>query len=269
MFHIMQHLDEKTPGTLIQSVRRAAALLKAFDGGPAELGVGELSRKAQLHKSTASRLLATLEREGLLERVPGTEKYRLGFLLVRLAGQATHFGDVRAAARPALVELAEASRETVHLAVLDGDEVINIEQIVGTHIVREANWVGRRTPLHCVANGKALLAFQPAELIERVLAGLLPRYTERTIADPERLRAELAGVRRLGYATALGEIEEGLNAVAAPVRDASGQVVAAVSVSGPAYRVKAKDVVDLGALAVGAAAKISARLGCSPPVGGR
>src|SRR6266498_2009768 len=147
MSHIMQHIDNHQQGTLIQSVQRAAALLKVFDNGPTELGVSELSRKTHLHKSTASRLLATME------RVPGTEKYRLGFMLVRLAGQVTHFGDIRATARPALVDLAEASRETVHLAALDEDEVINIEQISGPHLVRDTNWVGRRTPLHCVANG--------------------------------------------------------------------------------------------------------------------
>jgi DNA-binding IclR family transcriptional regulator len=260
---MMQQMDGQGQGTFIQSVQRAASLLKAFENGPAELGVTELSRKARLHKSTASRLLATLEREGLIERVPGTEKYRLGFMLVRLAGQVTHFGDVRVAARPVLVELAEASRETVHLAVLDGDEVINVEQVAGPHIIGAASWVGRRTPPHCVANGKALLAFQPASAIERALAAPLPRFTERTIVEPDRLRAELEEVRRRGYATANGEIEDGLNAVAAPVRDASGQVVAAVSVSGPSYRLKARRVVGLAALAVDAAAKVSERLGYS------
>lgn len=260
---MMQHIDDHAPGTLIQSVQRAAALLKAFDDGPAELGVTELSRRARLHKSTASRLLATLEREGLLERVPGTEKYRLGFGLVRLAARVTHFGDVRLAARPALAALAEASRETVHLAVLDGDEVVNVEQVAGPHIVGMSSWVGRRTPPHCVANGKALLAFQPDEAIERVLAAPLARLTERTIVDPGRLRAELAEVRRRGYATALGEIEEGLHAVAAPVRDASGRVVASVSVSGPSYRVRAARIDEIGALTLDAAARISERLGFS------
>jgi IclR family acetate operon transcriptional repressor len=259
----MQRLDDQEQGTLIQSVRRAAALLKVFDNGPTELGVSELSRKTRLHKSTASRLLATMEREGLLERVPGTEKYRLGFMLVRLAGQVTHFGDIRAVARPVLVELAEASRETVHLAVLDGDEAINVEQISGPHLVRDTNWVGRRTPLHCVANGKALLAFRPHADVERVLAAPLARFTERTIADPRRLRAELAAVRERGYAQALGEVEEGLNAVAAPVRDSSGAVAAAVSVSGPAYRVTIDRMAELGAVTVDAAANISARLGFS------
>jgi DNA-binding IclR family transcriptional regulator len=261
MFHIMQHIDEHQTGTLIQSVQRAAALLKVFDNGPTELGVSELSRKTRLHKSTASRLLATMEREGLLERVPGTEKYRLGFMLVRLAGQVTHFGDIRATARSALVDLAEASRETVHLAVLDADEVINIEQISGPHLVRDTNWVGRRTPLHCVANGKALLAWRPAAEIARVLAQPLARFTERTISDPAALRAELALIRERGYAQALGEAEVGLNAVAAPVRDSSGQAVAAVSISGPAYRVTADRIAELGALTVVAARQISGRLG--------
>jgi len=261
LFHIMQQAIERESGTLIQSVQRATRLLKAFENGPTEQGVSELSRRVALHKSTVSRLLATLEREGLLERVPETDKYRLGFMLVRLAGQVAHFGDVRAAARPLMIELTARSRETVHLAVLDGDEVVNVEQISGPHLVRDTNWVGRRTPLNCVANGKALLAFLPPRDTDRILAGSLPRFTERTITDPQRLRAELATVRERGYAHALGEIEEGLNAVAAPVRDAAGTVVAAVSISGPAYRVTADRIAALGALVVGAAAQISTRLG--------
>src|SRR5918997_6634872 len=113
---MVQHTLDQERGTLIQSVQRAAALLKAFDGGPAEQGVTDLSRKVGLHKSTVSRLLATLEREGLVERVPGTEKYQLGFALLRLSGQVAHNGDLRIAARPALMELAEQSRETINLA---------------------------------------------------------------------------------------------------------------------------------------------------------
>jgi DNA-binding IclR family transcriptional regulator len=182
-------------------------------------------------------------------------------MLVRLAGQVTHFGDERSAARPVLVELSETSRETVHLAVLDGDEVINVEQISGPHLVRDTNWVGRRTPLHCVANGKALLAFRSPAEIEQVLAGQLPRFTDRTITDPHLLRAELAAVRQCGYAQALGEIEDGLNAIAGPIRDASGAVIAAISVSGPAYRVTPDRIAELGALTRSAAVKISARLG--------
>ena len=117
-----------------------------------------------------------------------------------------------------LVDLAAHARESTHLAVLDNDEAVNIEQFLGPHLVRDTNWVGRRTPLNCVANGKALLAFRPAADIERVLAAPLPRFTDRTITDADRLRDELRELRERGFAQALGEIEEGLNAVAAPVR---------------------------------------------------
>jgi IclR family transcriptional regulator, acetate operon repressor len=251
-------------GVLIQSLQRAIHLLKAFDNDQGELGVTDLSRLVGLPKSTVSRMLTTLEHEGLIERVPASDKYRLGFLLVRLAGRANHPGDVRAVAHPMLVELSARSHETVHLAVVDTDEVVNIEQISGPHLVRETNWIGRRTPFHCAANGKALLAYQPADMIARILAGPLQRFTERTITEPAQVRAELARVRELGYAYALGEIEVGLNGVAAPIRDARGAVVAAVSVGGPSYRVTHERLEDLSALVVEAAARISMRLDAIP-----
>lgn len=261
--HSLALLPQETESDsgLIQSVQRAVRLLKAFDGADGDLGVTELSRRVGLHKSTVSRLLATLEREGLVERSPTSDGYRLGFLLVRLAGQAPHFGDLRSAAHPIMLELSNHSHETVHLAVLDGDEVINIEQIAGSHFVRERNWVGQRTPLHCVANGKALLACQPPSMLERLLSQPLQRFTDRTITDPARLRADLQLLHERGYAQALGEIEEGLHAVAAPIRDASGQVVGAVSVSGPAYRVTPDRLAELGSMVVRGARAISERMG--------
>jgi DNA-binding IclR family transcriptional regulator len=247
----------------IQSVRRAASLLRAFGHGASELGVSELGRRLNLHKSTVSRLLSTLESEGLLERAPGTEKYRLGPEIARLAGRAEPLGDVRDVARPFLVELAEVTRETANLAVLDGDEVNNVDQVSGPHLVRVGNWVGRRTPLHCVANGKALLAFLPLVDLERLTAGPLAAFTSLTLTRIDALRACLAQVRQLGYATALGEIEEGLNAIAAPIWDADGNVVAAISVSGPAYRVTAERVPELGQITRDFGQRVSQRLGYS------
>jgi DNA-binding IclR family transcriptional regulator len=251
------------PGARVQSLQRAIQLLAAFDRDQAELGVTDLSRIVGLPKSTVSRLLTTLAHEGFVERVPESDKYRLGLLLLRLAGRVSHFGDIRAAAHPVLVDLSAYTLETVHLAVIGGDDVVNIAQISGPHLVRETNWIGRRTPFHCAANGKALLAYQPAATIARVLAGPLARFTERTITDPAQVAAELALVRERGYASALGEVEAGLNGVAAPIRDAAGVVVAAVSVGGPAYRVTPERLEDLGAQVVEAAARISARLGFS------
>jgi len=249
--------------TGVQSVRRAAALLRAFGSGSGELGVSELGRQLDLHKSTVSRLLATLESEGLLERAPGSDKYRLGHEILRLAGQMQPGGDVRAVARPFLVELAEATRESTNLAILDGNEVHNVDQVSGPHLVRIGNWVGRRTPLHCVANGKVLLAYQPPEEIERLTAGPLAAFTPRTITGPADLKRALDRVRQQGYACAVGEIEDGLNAVAAPVFGSGGLVIAAISVSGPAYRVTPERIPEFAALTMEAARKASARLGLS------
>lgn len=248
----------------IQSLQRAVLLLKAFDGDAPELGVSELSRAVSLPKSTVARFLSTMEYEGLVERVPHSEKYRLGFLLVRLAGNVTHFSDLRGVAQPVLVRLSESSQESVHVGILDGAEVVNVEQIAGPHLIRETNWIGRRTPLHCAANGKAMLAFQAEQLIARVLAGPLPRITPLTITNPRLIRAELAEIRERGFSRTLGEVEEGLNGVAAPIRSRDGVVFAAVSVSGPSYRVPPARLDELGALVIAAAAEISARLGFRP-----
>ena len=265
MQQILISPDERsgTRDTGIQSVRRAASLLRAFGSGASELGVSELGRRLNLHKSTVSRLLATLESEGLLERAPGTEKYRLGPEITRLAGRVDHFRDIREVARPFLAELAEVTRETANLAVLDGDEVNNVDQVSGPHLVRVGNWVGRRTPLHCVANGKALLAFLPTAEMERLTTGPLASFTPLTVTRPSALRACLAQVRQQGYATALGEIEEGLNAIAAPIWDAGGVVTAAFSVSGPAYRVTLERVPELGQITREIAQRVSHRLGYS------
>lgn len=254
----MQDLE---PGGLIQSIQRAVSLLKAFDGEQAELGVSELGRMIGLPKSTVARMLATLEHEGLVERVPDSDKYRLGFLLVRLAGRVGHFIDLRAAAQPVLLRLSERSQESVHVGVRDGDEVVNVVQLPGPHRIHETNWLGRRTPLHCAANGKAILAFQPEPLIARILAGPLPRITAQTITDPRLIRAELAETRERGYARTIGEVEAGLNGVAAPIRNSAGAAFAAVSVSGPSYRVTPDRLTALGELVIAAAAAISERLG--------
>ncbi|MCA1552871.1 MAG: IclR family transcriptional regulator [Chloroflexi bacterium] len=245
----------------IQSVQRASAILKAFGEASPQLGVGELARQLDLHKSTVSRLLATLEGEGWVERAPHGDKYRLGVEFIRLATRAPHFADVRAVAPPFLNKLAEHTHETVNLSIRDGNAALNVEQASGAYLVGGTNWVGRRTPLHCVANGKVLLAFQPRAEIERVFMTPLSRFTQHTLTSKSAVRAELRRVRERGYATALGELEEGLNAVAAPIRDRSGAVVAALSVSGPAYRVSVERVPELAQLTCDAANAISERLG--------
>jgi DNA-binding IclR family transcriptional regulator len=257
-------------GGNLQSVNRAFRGLELI-AEAGELGVTELGRRLGVHKATASRLIATLAERGMVERDPVTEKYRLGFGLIRLAGAAMASMDLVRIARPVLEELADQTRETVNLGVLSGDVVVYIDQVTGTRSIVAVSWVGRRTPLHATSNGKVLLAGQDPQELERLLAPPLERSTATTIVEPRRLRLQLDEVRARGYATTMEELEEGLNAVAAPIRRADGRVVAALSVSGPAFRMRPVDLPRLGYITAGAAASVSRRLGYverrRPPAG--
>jgi DNA-binding IclR family transcriptional regulator len=244
----------------LRSVTRALRSLELI-GEAGELGVTELGRRLGVHKATASRLASTLAEHGFVERDPVTERYRLGFALVALAGSAMSNLDLVRTARPVLEDLAERTRETVNLGVMAGDAVVYLDQVTGTRSIVAVNWVGRRTPLHDTSNGKVLLAYANEADVERVLSRPLERATPSTICDPGELREQLALVRERGWAQTLEELEEGLNAVAAPVRDAGGTVVSALSVSGPAFRMPEVDLPRIARTTVDAAAAISQRLG--------
>jgi len=238
----------------VQSADRALAILGAFSEARPDLGVSELAGELGLHKSTVSRLLATLEGRGLVRRsgdrfAPGPELARLGGLAVRTLALVE-------CAREPLERLARETGETVNLAVRSGDLALNVHQVETEHLVGVRDWTGRAFALHCTANGKALLTFGdgglPAEL---------PALTERTLTDPDELRENLELTRERGYAVAFEELELGLHAVAAPVFDGYGRCVAAVSVSGPAYRLPEDRLGVLGVRCAAAAAEASARLG--------
>jgi DNA-binding IclR family transcriptional regulator len=248
------------PGSNLQSVRRALRALELISES-GECGVTELGRKLGVHKATASRLVATLAERGFVERDPITEKYRLGFGLIALAGAAVGANDLVRSARPIIEDLAERTRETVNVGVLSGDAVVYVDQVAGTRSIVSVNWVGQRTPLHCTSNGKVLLAFMREDARDRLLAEPLPRLTPRTITDPDRLRSQLTEIRARGYAQTMDELEEGLNAVAAPIRGMNGDLVAALSVSGPAFRMRGVDLPRIGRATAEAAAVVSRRLG--------
>jgi IclR family acetate operon transcriptional repressor len=252
--------NEYAAGGHLQSVNRALRALELI-AEAGELGVTELGRRLGVHKATASRLIATLAERGMVERDPVTEKYRLGFGLIRLAGAAMASMDLVRTARPVLEDLADKTRETVNLGVLSSDSVVYIDQVTGTRSIVAVSWVGRRTPLHATSNGKVLLASLDDHELDRLLARALPRMTPATIVHPAKLRAQLGEIRVRGYAATMEELEEGLNAVAAPVRRADGEVVAALSVSGPAFRMRPVDLPRMGRLTMEAAASISRRLG--------
>lgn len=248
-------------GNAVRSVDRAAALLLALGESHGEAGVTELARRLGLHKSTASRLLATLEKRGLVEQDDETGRYRLGLVVIRLAEKAERTLDLRAIAMPELDRLARATRETTGLGIADGDLFLTVAQADGPNLVAVGDWTGRGVPMHSVAAGKVLLAAMPEREILRLVRRGLDRFTDRTITGLEPLLEELARIRRRGYATAFGEFEPGLNAVAAPVYDARGQVTAAVDVWGPAFRITPPRIPELIQQVRESAAAVSVRLG--------
>lgn len=247
-------------GNGLQSVTRAIRTLELI-GEAGELGVTEIGRRLGVHKATASRLASTLAERGFVERDPMSQRYRLGLGLVGLAGAARSGADLIRLTRRALEELADRTRETVNLGVRSGGAVVHLDQVTGTRSIVSVSWVGRRSPLHCTSNGKVLLAYLDEAERDRLLSRPLERATPNTVVDPDELRAQLAIVRSLGYAQSLEELEEGLSAVAAPVRQAGGEVVAALSVSGPAFRMRPVDLPSIARLTIEAAAVASHRLG--------
>jgi DNA-binding IclR family transcriptional regulator len=256
----MRNEVDNEDGGHLRSVTRALRSLELI-AEAGELGVTELGRRLGVHKATASRLTATLAERGFVERDPATDRYRLGFGLIWLAGSAMASLDLVRAGHPILEELAETTRETVNVGVAVGDAVVYLDQVRGTRSILSVHWVGRRTPLHSTSNGKVLLAFMDDAERERLFAQPLERMTSKTVTDPDELRAQLKLVRSRGYAQTQGELEEGLNAVAAPVRQADGEVVAALSVSGPSIRMRSVDLPRIARLTIDAAAAVSHRLG--------
>jgi len=232
-FHQMKTSTYRT-----RSVERVLAVLNAFiDVGP-KLTLMQVCEATGLTPSTAYRLMANLVARGYLE--PGREDnaYRLGLTVIRLAGVALGQLDVRVKAAPLMNELRNRTRETVHLAALDGRHIIYLEKLEGLHAIGlMSSRVGRTAPAHCTALGRVLLAFNP-DAAAAILDGPLEAPTARTVVDPKALRALLAHVNEQGYALDMGEFEAEVRCVAAPIRNHSGAVIAAMSVSGPAQRIE-------------------------------
>jgi DNA-binding IclR family transcriptional regulator len=246
-------------GGPVQSVDRALTVLSLL-ARHGELGVTELARDLGVHKSTAFRLVATLEAHDLVEQVSDRGKFRLGVGVLRLAGATTVRLDLVQESRPVTARLAQLVGETVNVAVLSGREALYLDQVSGPSSLALHNWAGQRIPLHATSNGKVLLAFGPPDLLAD-LGSPLPRFTAGTITDPSTVAAELDDVRRCGFAVAVDELEMGLTAVAAPVTGLSGTVVASLSASGPTFRLPAERIPEVAAQVVAAAREISQRLG--------
>ena len=244
----------------MQSVDRAVAILEilARDG---EAGVTEVARELDVHKSTASRLLAALDRRELVTQDTARGKFRLGVGLVRLAGAASQKLDVVQESRPVCRALAQEVGETVNLAILSGRDALYLDQVAGPAALSPHNWAGRRIPLHATSDGKVLLAYLPEAQLKECLTPPLARLTEHTMTAIDRFPWLLAEVRQRGFATAVDELEAGLTAIAAPVRNAEGKVIASISASGPSFRITADRIEEIADAVRRAAAEASRRLG--------
>ncbi len=243
----------------VQSVDRALTIMEVL-ARVGEAGVTEVAAELGVHKSTAFRLVATLEAHRLVEQTEDRGKYRLGVGVLRLAGATSARLDLVQEARPICRGLAATTGETVNLAVLSESSALYLDQVAGSSALQPHNWVGQHIPLHATSNGKVLLGGLDRESLDALL-GRLTAFTPLTITRKSLLREELETVRAQGYAVAVDELEVGLTAVAAPIRNAHGDVVASMSVSGPTFRLPDERVEEVVAQVVEAALEVSHRLG--------
>jgi IclR family transcriptional regulator, acetate operon repressor len=251
----MEQEFQPTPGT--QSIDRGAQLLALVLESDAPRALGELAADAGLPKSTASRILGALERNGLVEQEGMRGAFRAGPVMARFAGRGISLRRLAELSERPMAALSEATGETINVAVAGPSGVEHVAQVDSVHYLGTSHWVGRRVPYHCSANGKVLLAFSAAGAV----AGELEPRTSRTITEPALLAAELESVRREGYATAADELELGLSAVAAPVLDDSGRAIAALSVSGPTLRLSPRRIAELHPIVIKQARALGEQLG--------
>jgi DNA-binding IclR family transcriptional regulator len=241
-------------------VDRAVSILELLaDVGAA--GVTEIATELKIHKSTAFRLLMTLEARGLVEQDVERGKYRVGYTAVQLTVSAAKVRDIAVVGRPVCTELAATVGETVSIAVKDGLQVLTVDQTLGYAAVTAVDSVGKRQPLHATAAGKVFLAEMSGEEVQAVIDRGLPPLTQATLTDGAALRKQLDLIRNWGYATTYEEAEIGLVAIAVPVRGLGGGVVAALAISGPMFRVNEQTLPGLLAELESAAARFSWRVG--------
>ena len=244
----------------LSTVHNALRLLQQFSYEEPVLGVSDLARRLNLAKSTTSRLAATLLAEGFLETTPH-HRYRLGIRVYELGMLVVSGLELREVAQPVLMRLRNTTGETVHLAVLDGVEVVYLDRIESQNTLRLFSRIGRRNWAHTTSSGKAILAYSRPEVVEAVIEAGLPKVTSRTITSRRALLATLEKARNDGYVHSLDESEVGVSSVAAPIFGHLGTVVAAISVAGPSARLTPSVVPRVAFQVRDAAAEISRSMG--------
>ena len=250
----------------IHVIDRAAQILDCFGFDHQELSVSEIGAKAGLHRSTAHRILMALEYNDLIKQNPSTGKYHLGIKLFKLGHQAVSQLNLREICRPFLSRLMNDTKETIHLVVLDDDQVLYLDKVEGPHALRMPSRVGRYIPTYCTSLGKAMLSCLDDQEVKSILRRqTLKPHTENTVKNINQLLADLRSVRKRGYAVDNEEIEIGLRCVGAPLRDYTGGMVGAISVAAPSARLSEKNTPVIGRMVIAIAAEISEQLGFEKP----
>jgi DNA-binding IclR family transcriptional regulator len=251
--------DSQTATASVQSVDRALTLLEmlARDG---EAGVTEMASELGVHKSTAFRLLATLEAHRMVEQDGDRGRYRLGVGNLRLAGATTARLDLVTEARPVCRQLATDTGETVNITVRSETSALYLDQVAGSSALQSHNWVGQHIPLHATSNGKVLLS-ELGDAEFKAAVRELPRLTDKTVTKRTTLKSQLEHIREVGYAIVADELEVGMTAAAAPIRNAHGDIVASMSISGPSFRLTDERLAETVPQLVAAATEVSHRLG--------
>ena len=255
-------MKKANPNYPIKVLDKTFSILDILLQHDSSMHMTEISEKLELYPSTTHRILDTLKHWGYVEQDPKSQKYRLGLKLLALGMAKLHQMDLVKEATPYLKELVKQCNETIHLGVLEEGEVLYLAKEESSQTIRMISYVGKRAPLHCTALGKVLLAHLSTEERKKTLGGkMLPPLTEKTITDKRELEKELNKVKEQGFALDIGENEKDVRCIAAPIRNYQGKVIAAISISGPAFRIDKKVQNNLKEALVETSEKISKRLG--------
>ena len=245
----------------VRAVERALQILRCFDGEHPERGISEIAQAVDLHKATAHRIVTTLVNYGYLERADDGQKYRLGLELTNLGFKVLQRLDLRREALPIMRQLTEEWDETCDLGIFDRGQVLYIEVVRGSRALNVAAAIGQTLPAHCTASGRALLAHLPDQEVNAVLSKPLTSYTTKTVTSPEEIRKELLTIRTQGYAVDMEGFELGVCAIAAPIFNSRGRIIAALGSPGPTSRMTPDRIRRMAASFGEAARTISHRMG--------
>jgi DNA-binding IclR family transcriptional regulator len=241
----------------VRAVERALDVLMCFTRETPELTMTQVAEQVGIHKSTAHRLLATLEAKRFIQRDQTTGIYRLGIRLAQMAYLTLEHSDLRRMAVPFMHKLCDRYEENIDLTVLDDADVLFINILEGPHRVKLAAAIGQRLPAFATASGKAILGFMPEKMVRRILEQGMPQLTPHTLSTPEVLFKDLNSIREMGFAISEQELEEQISAVAAPIFDQENRPIASIAVAGPTYRLTRERMMEIGPNLVATAKEIS------------